>query len=519
MITGSLKTKVNAIWQEFYNENMAQTNEIVNQLTTLMFIKMLDDKQNSIEHHASIIGIKPSQDELIFKDGNYKYYDIVNGEKLLKFEIPYEQLRWKNFQNLNSLDLAKRLKDYVYPFIKDVNNTAIGQFPYFAKKLNFGFDDKERLLTSVIDKLSDEEFNFNNTDLMGDVYEYMCGSGVSGQYRTPRHIIDMAVEMMKPKLGEKIIDPAMGTAGFLIESAKYIKEHQKADLMNVKNSKIFNEDMFFGCDNDSNMARIGYMNSILHGIKSPIITTDSLLENENAKDYLNQFDLVLANPPFSGSLVESAINGKILSICKTGKTELLFVSLMSMLLKPGGRCMTIVPDGVLQNTPAAYKKLRMELVEKQKLIGVVSMPNGIFMAPSKKGSSSKGAGVKTSFLIFEKTDNGGTDNVWFYNMTNDGFTLDVKRSPIEGSDIPDIIARFNNLSEEFNRTRKDKSFMVSIDEIREKDYDLSFNKYKIVDIPRPTHRATSEIFADIENTYEESKILLNSLKTMFSDEE
>lgn len=519
MITGSLKNKINAIWQEFYNENMAQTNEIVNQLTTLMFIKMLDDKQNAIEHQATIIGIKPKQEDLIFKDGNYKYYEMVNGEKLLKFEIPYELLRWKNFKNLNSLDLAKRLKDYVYPFIKDVNNTSIGQFPYFAKKLNFGFDDKERLLTSVVDKLSDGEFNFINTDLMGDVYEYMCGSGVSGQYRTPRHIIDMAVEMMKPKLGERIIDPAMGTAGFLIESSKYIKEHQKAELMNVKNAKTFSEDMFFGCDNDSNMARIGYMNSILHGIKSPVITTDSLLEYENAKDYLNQFDLVLANPPFSGSLVEEAINGKILSICKTGKTELLFVALMSMLLKPGGRCMTIVPDGVLQNTATAYKRLRTELVDKQKLIGVVSMPNGIFMAPSKKGSASKGAGVKTSFLIFEKTNNGGTDNVWFYNMTNDGFTLDVKRSPIDGSDIPDIIQRFNNLEGELERTRKDKSFMVSVDEIRKNDYDLSFNKYKVVDIPRQTYRTTSEIFEDIEKTYDESRKLLSSLKSMLTDKE
>lgn len=275
MITGSLKNKVNAIWQDFYNENMAQTSDIVNQLTTLMFIKMLDDKQNAIEAQAAIIGIAPKQEDLIFKNGNYNNYEMINGERVLKFEIPYEKLRWKNFKNLNSFDLARRLRDYVYPFIKDVDNASIGDFPRFAKKLTFGFDDKERLLTSVVDKLSDPELDFNNTDLMGDVYEYMCGSGVSGQFRTPRHIIDMAVEMMKPKLGEKIIDPAMGTAGFLIEAAKYIKEHQKAQLMNVRNSIIFSEEMFVGCDNDSNMARIGYMNSVLHGIKKPTITTDS----------------------------------------------------------------------------------------------------------------------------------------------------------------------------------------------------------------------------------------------------
>ena len=517
MITGNLKNKINAIWQDFYNENMAQTSDIVNQLTTLMFIKMLDDKQNAIEAQAAIIGIQPKQEDLIFKAGNYKNYDVINGERVLKFEIPYEELRWKNFKNLNSFDLARRLRDYVYPFIKDVDNKGIGDFPRFAKKLSFGFDDKERLLTSVVDKLSDEELDFNNTDLMGDVYEYMCGSGVSGQFRTPRHIIDMAVEMMKPKLGEKIIDPAMGTAGFIIEAAKYIKEHQRAQLMNVKNNKVFSEEMFYGCDNDSNMARIGYMNSVLHGIKKPIITTDSLLENENAKELINRFDLVLANPPFSGSLVESATNGKILSITKTKKTELLFVALMIMLLKPGGRCMTIVPDGVLFGSDKAHKQLRIELIEKQKLIGIVSMPQGIFSAPAKKGSASKGAGVKTSFIIFEKTNNGGTDKVWFYDMKNDGYTLDAKRSPIDGSDIPDVINRFNNLTNENDRARKDKSFFVSVDEIRNNDYDLTINKYKEVEKEVKIYRSTKEILADIEETQNEMIEAFVELKKLLGE--
>ncbi len=215
MITGSLKNKINAIWQDFYNENMAQTSDIVNQLTTLMFIKMLDDKQSAIEAQAVIIGIKPDSKDLIFKEGNYKYIENYtdsegNEKERVVFEIPYENLRWKNFKNLNSMDLAKTIKNYVIPFIKDANNKSIGQFGKYAKKYSFGFDDKERLLTSVVDKLSDPELDFNNIDIMGDVYEYMCGSGISGQFRTPRHIIDMAVEMMKPRLGEKIIDPAMG---------------------------------------------------------------------------------------------------------------------------------------------------------------------------------------------------------------------------------------------------------------------------------------------------------------------
>lgn len=514
MITGTLKSKIDAIWQDFYNENMAQTNDIVNQLTTLMFIKMLDDRQNAIEAQASIIGIEPRQDDLVFKKGNYKNYDIVNGERVLKFEIPYEELRWKNFKNLNSYDLAKRLKDYVYPFIKDTDVVSLGDFPRFAKKLSFGFDDKERLLTSVVDKLSDPELDFTNTDLMGDVYEYMCGSGISGQYRTPRHIIDMAVEIIKPKLGEKIIDPAMGTAGFLIESAKFIKEHQKGELMNIQKSKLFSTGMFFGCDNDGNMARIGYMNSVLHGIKAPAISTDSLLENENAKDYLNHFDVVLANPPFAGSLVESALNGKILSITKTTKTELLFVALMIMLLKPGGRCMTIVPDGVLFGSSKAHKQLRTEIIDKHKLIGVISMPSGIFSAPSKKGSASKGAGVKTSFIIFEKTNNGGTKDVWFYDMRNDGFTLDVKRTPIEGSNIPDIIARFNNLDAEYDRTRLDQSFMVSVDEIRANDYDLTFNKYKEIKREKKIYRSSAEIIEDIKTSLHESEELMAQISEM-----
>lgn len=497
MITGSLKNKIDAIWQDFYNENMAQVSDIVNQLTTLMFIKMLDDKQNAIEAQASIIGIKPDEKDLVFKSGNYKNYEIINGEKTLKFEIPYEELRWKNFKNLNSMDLARRIKNYVVPFIKDPDNEAVGKFGLYAKKYSFGFDDKERLLTSVVDKLSDPELNFNNTDLMGDVYEYMCGSGISGQFRTPRHIIDMAVEMMRPKLGEMIIDPAMGTAGFLIEAAKYIKEHQKAELLNVQNAKLFSDSMFYGCDNDPNMARIGYMNCVLHGIKDPDITIDSLLESENASKYLNKCDLVLANPPFSGKIVESATNGKILSITKTKQTELLFVALMTMLLKPGGRCMSIVPDGVLFGSDSAHKQLRSELIDKQKLIGVISMPSGIFSSGTKKGSSSKGSGVKTSFLIFEKTNKGGTDRVWFYNMVNDGFSLDMKRSPIDGSDIPDIVSRFNNLDGEVDRTREDQSFFVDVDEIRKNDYDLTVNKYVKTKKESVSFRSSESIISDL----------------------
>lgn len=512
MITGSLRNKVNSIWQDFYNENMAQTSEIVNQLTTLMFIKMLDDKQNAIEAQAAVLGIDPPDSDLTFRKGDYQYKEIINGEEHVRFTIPYSELRWKNFKNLNSTDLADRIKNYVIPFIKDPNNKSIGKFGEYAKKYTFGFDDKERLLTSVVDKLSDDEMNFTNTDLMGDVYEYMCGSGVSGQFRTPRHIIDMAVEMMKPKIGERIIDPAMGTAGFIVESAKYIQEHQSEELMNVDNKRKFNDEMFYGCDNDPNMSRIGYMNCILHNIKDPKITVDSLLEHENAKDYLGTFDLVLQNPPFSGSLVESAINGKILAITKTKKTELLFVALMLSLMKVGGRGMSIVPDGVLYGVDKAHLNLRKELIDNQKLIGVISMPNGLFSAPAKKGSASKGAEVKTSFLIFQKTNNGGTDDVWFYDMQNDGFTLDTKRSPIDGSNIPDIISRYNNLRDEHTRKRNEQSFMVPVSEIRANGYDLTIQKYRKAERIKVEYRSSVEIIADIETSIAISTDLKEKIK-------
>ena len=511
MITGSLKNKINSIWQDFY-ENMAQTAEIVNQLTTLMFIKMLDDKQNAIEAQAAVLGIEPQESELTFLKGDYKYKEFINGKEQIVFTIPYKELRWKNFKNLNGMDLADRIKNYVIPFIKDPNNKSVGKFGEYAKKYTFGFDDKERLLTSVVDKLSDEELNFTNTDLMGDVYEYMCGSGVSGQFRTPRHIIDMAVEMMKPRIGEKIIDPAMGTAGFIVEAAKYIQVHQQDELMNVENKKIFNDEMFYGCDNDTNMSRIGYMNCILHNIKNPQITMDSLLEHENAKEYMEKFDIVLQNPPFSGSLVEEATNAKLLAITKTKKTELLFVALMLSLMKVGGRGMSIVPDGVLFGGDKAHMSLRKELIDNQKLIGVVSMPDGLFSAPTKKGSASKGANVKTSFLIFEKTNKCRTDYVWFYDMKNDGYTLDAKRTPVAGSDIPDIIDRYNDLEKEMTRKRTEQSFMIPVEEIRKNGYDLTIKRYQKYERIKMKYRETKDIMAEIKVSVDLSKCLMEKIK-------
>lgn len=507
MLTGTLKNKIDAIWQDFYNENMAQTSDIVNQLTMLMFVKMLDDKQSDMEAQAAVLGLEPAEKDLTFKKGNYRNYETVNGQKQLRFEIPYADLRWRNFKNLNTSDLAKRIKNYVVPFVQDPENKAVGAFTAYSSKYIFGFDGKERLLTAVVDKLSDPELDFTNTDLMGDVYEYMCASGISGQFRTPRHIIDMAVEMMKPRIGEKIIDPAMGTAGFLIEAAKFIQENQRQELLNVNNRRKFSSEMFYGCDNDPNMARIGYMNCVLHGIKDPAITMDSLLEHENAKDLIGQFDLVLQNPPFSGSLVESATNGRLLTITKTKKTELLFVALMLELMKVGGRGMSVVPDGVLFGSSKAHLSLRRELVDNQKLIAVISMPSGIFKPYT---------GVSTAMLVFSKTNAGGTDNVWFYDMKADGYSLDDKRSPIAQNDIPDIIARFNNLEAETERKRTDQSFLVPKDEIVSNGYDLSINKYKQTEYKPVEYPPTHETVEKIDELWNEMHKEIVALKQVLS---
>ena len=363
--------------------------------------------------------------------------------------------------------MANRIKNYVFPFIKSLGKEEsddesdiqeLTVFSRFAQNISYGFDEKERLLTTVVDKLSDPEIDFSNLDIMGDFYEYLLDGKMTGQFRTPRHIIELANELIKPKLGEKIIDPACGSSGFPIGAALYIKKHQERELVNVSNKRLFSNDTFWGVDNDKMMARISVMNLLLHGIKKPHISTDSLLESENAKDFVGKFDVVEANPPFAGSLVESATNGSLLTIANTKKTELLFVALFTKLLKVGGRCISIVPDGVLFGSSKAHVGLRTELIDKQKLIAVISMPSGIFQPYS---------GVKTSYIIFQKTNRGGTDRVWFYDMTADGYSLDAKRTPINENDIPDIISRFNNLSAEESRKRTEKSFFVAVNEIKE----------------------------------------------------
>ena len=311
----------------------------------------------------------------------------------------------------------------------------------------------------------------NDRDTMGDVYEYILGkmaaSGKNGQFRTPRHIISMMVALMRPSLNDTICDPAMGSAGFIVEAAKYIKEHFSAELMKQQNDDHFRNNMLHGFDTDQTMLRIGAMNLMLHDINNPDVAFRDSLSSDNT--YADRYSLILANPPFAGNLDYEAVAKSLLATAKTKKTELLFLSLFLRSLAIGGRCASIVPDGVLTGTSNAHKAIRKAIVDDNRLEAVISMPSGVCLPYS---------GVSTAILIFTKTGAGGTDKVWFYNMQADGYSLDQKRTAVADNDIPDVIARFHNLEAEADRLRTDKSFLVPADEIREHDFDLAFNTYK-----------------------------------------
>lgn len=330
----------------------------------------------------------------------------------------------------------------------------------------------------------------------------MATSGDNGQFRTPRHIIDMMVELAKPTLADTIIDPAMGTAGFLAESAKYVQAHYAREMMNKDNNRHFNNTMFTGYDTDTDMLRIGCMNMTLHGVENPTIKYNNSLSEEYTDH--DKYSLILANPPFSGSLDPSTVSKSLNQISGgTKSTELLFLSLFLRLLKAGGRCVSIIPVGVLNNTnEKAYTRLRAQLVEEQKLEAIIYMPNGVFQPYS---------GVQTGILVFTKTNSGGTDKVWLYNMEADGYSLDQKRDKVDADDIPDIVARWNNLEAENERTPYDKSFFITKQEIVDNGYVFSFNKYHKKEIVKKEYRPTSEIIKSIQDLETQFKAVMDEI--------
>jgi type I restriction enzyme M protein len=503
MITGTLKTKIDALWQNFYNHGQSEPTDVVNQLTMMMFVKMLDDRQIEMEKRANILGEKIPDKDLIFKSGNY-----VDEENHIS--VPYQRLRWSFFKNLNGPEMMDVIRNCVFPFIRKLNAADEGPFTKLMADITFGITSVP-LLTATVDGLSDPEINFSDTDLMGDFYEYLLTeANVSGQFRTPRHIIDLIVDMVAPKLGDRIIDPAMGTAGFLTESAKYIKAKYANDLIKVENRKFMNEEMFTGVDTDHTMARIGTMNLALHGISKPSISMDSLLEKGNADPLYGKFDVILANPPFSGNLDYPSTDGKILATCRTKKTELLFIALYLKLLKVGGIAASIVPDGVLFGTDKAHLGIRQELIEHQKILAIVSLPSGVFMPY---------ANVKTSFIIFQKTNCGGGDKIWFASIKNDGFSLDAKRIPIAQNDIPSVENDYFDSDKRESKTRFDDSFLVPLEEIKACDYDLSFNRYRKIQTKQETFRPVSKILADIDEINKITETDVEELKKAIEESE
>ena len=499
MITGELKNKIDSLWDIFAAGGLVNPLEVIEQITYLMFIHDLDDSDNRRAKESVMLGLPY---ESIFKEEIQIGSQTVDGT----------QLKWSVFRDFPADRMYSVMQEWVFPFIKTLHSDKNSAYSKYMDDAIFKLPTP-LLLSKVVDSL-DEIYRLMNevqsADVRGDVYEYLLSkiaqSGLNGQFRTPRHIIRMIVEMMNPSADEMICDPACGTSGFLVAAGEYLKEKRKEEIFFDKQKKDhYMNHMFYGYDMDRTMLRIGAMNMMTHGINNPCIEYRDSLSDQNTDK--NKYSLILANPPFKGSLDAESVSGDLLKVCKTKKTELLFLALFLRILDVGGRCACIVPDGVLFGASTAHKAIRKEIVENQRLEAVVSMPSGVFKPY---------AGVSTAILVFTKTGHGGTDNVWFYDMTADGFSLDDKRTPVNENDIPDIVERFHHREQETERKRTEKSFMVSKQEIVDNGYDLSINKYKEVEYVPVEYPPTSEIMANIReiereigNEMDELERLLN----------
>lgn len=461
MITGQIKNGIDAIWDTFW-EAGGITNPItvLEQMTYLFFIKLLDDEQKKREKVNFELGLGELTNPTFPKE------EWFNPET--KESVSGSSLRWDNFKDLEASEMFTKIQRDVFPFIKTLNNSDESAYSRFMANAIF-LIASPRALQRIVDDI--ESLNMSDRDMMGDVYEYILGKmaskGQNGQFRTPRHIIRMMVELMRPSIDDSICDPAMGSAGFIVEAAKYVKEHYSAELLNERKAEYFKCSMLHGYDTDQTMLRIGAMNLLLHDISNPDVAFRDSLSSDNTD--VNKYSLILANPPFSGTLDNEMVSPSLLAVTQTKKTELLFLSLFLRSLAVGGRCASIVPDGALTGTSKAHKAIRKAIIDGNRLEAVISMPSGVFQPYSA---------VSTAVLIFTKTDGGGTDKVWFYDMKADGYSLDLKRNEVDENDIPDIINRFHNLEAENDRKRTDQSFLVPVEEIREHDYDLAFNSYK-----------------------------------------
>ena len=505
MITGELKNRIDSLWDDFAAGGIVNPLTVIEQITYLMFIHDLDEADNKGSMEAMMLGISH---ESIFKDEVEVEGRTVDGK----------QLKWSVFQDFSAEKMFDVVKNEVFPFIINLHSDRESAYSKYMSDAIFMIPTP-LLLSKVVEKLSDlfrmmKETKLDKEDVRGDVYEYLLSklntAGRNGQFRTPRHIIKMMVELMQPKPGEIICDPACGTSGFLIAASEYLmedEERKREVLFDKANKEHYLNHMFHGYDMDRTMLRIGAMNMMAHGIDNPCIEYKDSLSDQNEDK--NKYSLVLANPPFKGSLDYDIVSPDLLKICKTKKTELLFVTLFLRMLKIGGRCACIVPDGVLFGSSKAHKSIRKEIVENNRLEAVISMPSGVFKPY---------AGVSTAILIFTKTEAGGTDHVWFYDMQNDGLSLDDKRSPIEENDIPDIIERFHHLDAEMERKRTEQSFMVPKEDIVENDYDLSINKYKEVEYVPVEYPSTQEILTNLREIEMEIATAMDELTAMLGED-
>ncbi len=480
MITGELKNRIDALWDIFASGGLVNPLDVIEQITYLMFIHDLDDTDNLRAKESTMLGLSHKS---LFAD------TVEVGER----KIDGNQLKWSTFHDFPAGQMYSVMQEWVFPFIKNLHADKDSAYSKYMDDAIFKIPTPlvlDKVVTSL-DGIYELMKNSDDADVRGDVYEYLLNkiaqSGLNGQFRTPRHIIKMMVEMMQPKPDEVICDPACGTSGFLVAAGEYLRQNHKEEIFfNKQRKDHYMNSMFFGYDMDRTMLRIGAMNMMTHGIDSPFIEYRDSLSDQNADR--DKYSLILANPPFKGSLDYDIVSADLLKMCKTKKTELLFLALFLRMLRVGGRCACIVPDGVLFGSSTAHKAIRKEVIENNRLEAVISMPSGVFKPY---------AGVSTAILIFTKTGHGGTDKVWFYDMKADGFSLDDKRTPVAENDIPDIIERFHNLEKETDRAKTEQSFFVEKADIVNNDYDLSINKYKEVEYVPVEYPSTTEIMTDL----------------------
>lgn len=495
MIVGEIRSQIDSIWNDFWSGGVSNPLSVMEQITYLLFIRRLDDLQ--LVEEAKAAALKKPVERRIFPEG-----EDARG-------MAYDRLRWSRFKTEEPREMYRIVEEHVFPFIRD-KVAADGAIAKHMKDARLGIPTPA-LLAKVVDKL--DEVPMADRDTKGDVYEYMLGkiasAGTNGQFRTPRHIIQLMVAMMEPTPKDMICDPAAGTCGFLVGAGEYLRDQHPEIFRDDALRRHFHEAAFHGFDFDPTMLRIGSMNMILHGIENPVIEARDSLSEDIAGEK-DKYSLILANPPFAGSLDYEQTARDLQQVVKTRKTELLFLALFLRLLRTGGRAAVIVPDGVLSSSSKAHKELRRMIVEDHKLDAVISLPSGVFRPY---------AGVSTAILIFTKTGVGGTDHVWFYDMKADGWSLDDKRQPLLADDklgvapsadltdadhdknnLPDVLMRWEERNgAERERPRTAQSFTVfKADIANDGAYDLSINRYKETVHEEVEHQSPATIIAELK---------------------